>query len=206
MSLSIRPVRVEELQLAVKALKVKKVPGKGQIKYGIIQILRKRALLLSTLIFNAIQRVQYFPKQWKRISLLPSLSKVFERLLTSQLIEFMDDNKTIPDHQFRFRSDHSAIEQLHRVVNHILKAFDHREYCNGVFLDIQQAFDRVWHLGLLAKVKLALPANHSSVKEREFVRYLSNGPKVRYKCANLYFALKQENNFPIKIKIKIRKK
>lgn len=193
MSLSIRPVRVEELQLAVKALKVKKVPGKGQIKYGIIQILRKRALLLSTLIFNAIQRVQYFPKQWKRISLLPSLSKVFERLLTSQLIEFMDDNKTIPDHQFRFRSDHSAIEQLHRVVNHILKAFDHREYCNGVFLDIQQAFDRVWHLGLLAKVK-----------EREFVRYLSNGPKVRYKCANLYFALKQENNFPIKIKIKIK--
>lgn len=114
------------------------------------------------------------PSSYRPISLLPSLSKVFERLFTSRLVEYMDDNKTIPDHQFGFRSGHSTIEQLHRVVNHILKAFDHREYCNGAFLDIQQAFDRVWHLGLLAQVKQALPANHFSVirsflAEREFV-------------------------------------
>lgn len=38
------------------------------------------------------------------------------------------------------------------VVDHIVKPYDDKEYCNGVFVDVQQAFDRVWHKGLLAKV------------------------------------------------------
>lgn len=68
-------------------------------------------------------------------------------------------NKTIPSNQFDFQSGHDIIEQLHRVVNHILKAFCRREFCNGVFLGIQHAVNG-WHPESLAKAMLALPANH----------------------------------------------
>jgi len=51
-----------------------------------------------------------------------------------------------------------TVEQVHRLTKHILQAFDDKEYCNAVFIDMQQAFDRVWHDGLLSKVKKLFPA------------------------------------------------
>jgi len=46
---------------------------------------------------------------------------------------------------------------------HILQAFDDKEYCNAVFIDMQQAFDRVWHDGLLKKIKKLFPAPYYGV-------------------------------------------
>ena len=37
-------------------------------------------------------------------------------------------------------------------------SYDQWEYCNAVFVDIQEAFDRVWHTGLLTKLKTIFPA------------------------------------------------
>lgn len=63
---------------------------------------------------------------------------------------------TIPDFQFGFRTQHGTPEQLHRVVNFALEALERKEYAVAAFLDIQQAFDRVWHPGLLHKAKKIL--------------------------------------------------
>nr|XP_032289075.1 uncharacterized protein LOC6636874 isoform X4 [Drosophila virilis] len=57
---------------------------------------------------------------------------------------------------FGFRKQHGTPEQLHRVVNYALEAIEKKEYAVAVFLDIQQAFDRVWHPGLLYKAKRLL--------------------------------------------------
>lgn len=62
----------------------------------------------------------------------------------------------IPDFQFGFRTQHGTPEQLHRVVNFALEALERKEYAVAAFLDIQQAFDRVWHPGLLHKAKKIL--------------------------------------------------
>jgi hypothetical protein len=43
------------------------------------------------------------------------------------------------------------------VTNIINKVLDDRKYCAAVFLDVSQAFDRVWHSGLLYKIKQFLP-------------------------------------------------
>ena len=60
-------------------------------------------------------------------------------------------------HQFGFRKGHSTIHQCHRLTDTILKAFEDRKYCPAVFLDVSQAFDKVWHPGLLLKIKQTLP-------------------------------------------------
>jgi hypothetical protein len=49
------------------------------------------------------------------------------------------------------------------VVNKIKQSLEQKEYCAAVFLDIQQAFDRVWHNGLLHKLKTLLPNSHYMV-------------------------------------------
>src|SRR6476661_4848468 len=137
----------------------------------------KRIILF---IFNAILRLEYYPQKWKvslvtmipkpgkdhtkvesyrPISLLSNISKLFEKLLASKLTPILNENRCIPNHQFGFRREHSTIEQTHRIVNAIRKAFEEKKYCSALFIDVSQAFDKVWHEGLLHKLKQNLPAN-----------------------------------------------
>jgi len=45
----------------------------------------------------------------------------------------------------------------HRIVNHIRDSLEEKKMCASVFLDIEQAFDKVWHQGLLYKLRKKLP-------------------------------------------------
>ena len=66
-------------------------------------------------------------------------------------------NEKIPAHQSGFREYHSTTQQCHRIINEILKGLEEKQLCTAAFLDIQQAFDRVWHDSLLFKLKATLP-------------------------------------------------
>lgn len=144
-----------------------------------------------TTLFNAILRVGYFPDLWKisqvimihkpgkpvhgvtsyrPISLLPIISKLLEKCILHRMSQFIRENSIVPDHQFGFRKEHATIEQVHRVCRTIRKTFEKKEYCSAAFLDIQQAFDRVWHKGLLFKIKTLLPHPYYGLLKS----YLSN--------------------------------
>jgi hypothetical protein len=85
-------------------------------------------------------------------------------------MSIVNENNLIPNHQFEFRQHHGIIEQIHRLVNKINTAFEQKKYCSAAFLDISQAFDRVWHEDLLFEIKNTLPINFYT-----FIRsYLDN--------------------------------
>jgi len=63
----------------------------------------------------------------------------------------------IPDHQFGFQQAHGTIQQVHRLVEKINEALEYKSICSAAFLDISQAFDRVWHHGILFKIRKNLP-------------------------------------------------
>ena len=69
----------------------------------------------------------------------------------------MPKDKLLPLQQFGFREGHSTIEQCHRIVSHIRESLEEKKMCASVFLDIEQAFDEVWHQGLLYKLRTKLP-------------------------------------------------
>jgi hypothetical protein len=69
-----------------------------------------------------------------------------------------------PAHQFGFRKRHTTIEQTHRVVQRIHKALENKQYCSAAFLDMSQAFEKVWHTGLLYKLRQTLPLNYFFLK------------------------------------------
>jgi len=93
------------------------------------------------------------------ISLLPILSKLSEKLFLTRLKPILQETRIIPDHQFGFRQKHSTIQQVHRVTNviRVNKALENNKYCTAAFLDISQACDKVWHEGLLYKIKALFP-------------------------------------------------
>ncbi|CAK1547668.1 unnamed protein product [Leptosia nina] len=178
LSMPLRPVTPAEVKITINNLKPKKAPGFDLITAEVLKNLPKKGIVLLTILFNAILRLQYFPRLWKvsvvnmvakpgkpstevtsyrPISLLPLLSKVCEKLVLKRLLPVLEEQNVIPDHQFGFRSHHGTTEQIHRVAHTIRQAMERKEYCSAVFLDIQQAFDRVWHKGLLCKLKQHLP-------------------------------------------------
>jgi hypothetical protein len=67
---------------------------------------------------------------------------------------------SLVEHQFGFRPKHPTIEQIHRLIRGINDALDNRQYCSAAFLDISQAFEKVWHTGLLYKLRQSLPLNY----------------------------------------------
>lgn len=169
-----------EIQRAIKDLEPNKAPGFCLITAEVLKQLSRKAIVFLTQLFNAIMRIGYYPSIWKiseiimipkhgkpphlvssyrPISLLPVMSKLFEKIVLRRLNEILKINNTIPLHQFGFRRGHSTVEQVHRVADKIRDALEKKQYCSAVFLDVQQAFDKVWHQGLLFKIKSLLPHN-----------------------------------------------
>lgn len=184
----------------------KKSPGFDLITARILKELPKKGVQYLTQIFNAILRTGYYPLLWKvaqiilipkpgkpveevksyrPISLLSVMSKVFEKLLLDRLQPILVEKQLIPNHQFGFRQQHATTEQIHRVCNSINKALEEKQYCSAAFLDVSQAFDKVWHTGLLYKIRKVLPLNYflilkSYLSDRHFL------VKVKDQCTNLY--------------------
>jgi hypothetical protein len=78
----------------------------------------------------------------------------------------VENNRLIPNHQFGFRQRHSTTEQMHQIVQRINEALENKQYSSAAFLDISQAFDKVWHTGQVKlqvtsyKLRRSLPLNY----------------------------------------------
>jgi hypothetical protein len=70
----------------------------------------------------------------------------------------LGETPILPDHQFGFRQKHSTIEQVHRTTEIVRETFE-KQICSAAFLDITQAFDKVWHTGLLFNVRKIFPVH-----------------------------------------------
>ena len=92
---------------------------------------------------------------YRPVSLLLVLGKKLERLNFNSLFEFLHENSLLNENQSGFRSSDSCEYQHLSIVHDIYVSFDYNPPCDvrGIYLDISKAFDRVWHKGLIYKVK-----------------------------------------------------
>ena len=93
-----------------------------------------------------------FPKGYRPISLLSCLSKVLERVVTDRLTHLLESSSALTEQQFGFRKMRSTELALWTFVNAASHALQSRKKTVMLALDIQGAYDRVWHNGLLAKL------------------------------------------------------
>ena len=96
---------------------------------------------------------RFTAKNYRPVSLLSVVSKVFEKLVNSRIVDPLQNCGLFSDFQYGFRFSRSTVDLLTVVSDRIARAFSRFEATRAVVLDISKAFDRVWHAGLLHKVK-----------------------------------------------------
>ena len=92
---------------------------------------------------------------YRPISLLPICGKFFEKIIFHNLYSYLNVNNLITINQSGFRPGDSTTNQLLFLVDEIRQAFEDPKSLEvrAVFLDISKAFDKVWHDGLIFKLK-----------------------------------------------------
>lgn len=185
-NLEIKLVTPKEVNNMIKNLAKRKSPGYDLITGELLQNLPRKAIVKLTTLINATFRLKYVPSMWKvaevimipkpgkpphevtsyrPISLLPIIAKLFEKLLLRRLKPIIEDRELIPSYQFGFKEKHSTIDQIHRITNVIEKTLEEKKVCSTVFLDVAQAFDKVWHKGLIYKLSKMLPKQFVDILE-----------------------------------------
>ena len=86
---------------------------------------------------------------------MPVCGKIFEKIIFNSLFKYLEDNKLLNGNQSGFCPGDSCVHQLLSITHEIYKAFDANPSLEvrAVFLDLSKAFDKVWHGGLMYKLK-----------------------------------------------------
>ena len=89
---------------------------------------------------------------YRPISILPFISKIFEKLMCKRLNQFLTEHRIICKHQFGFRTGLSTSDAIVEFLDGVYDALDRGNALISVFLDFSRAFDTVNHRILLDKL------------------------------------------------------
>ena len=159
----------------IRNLNPNKAHGHDGISIRMVQLSCASIVKPLYLIFRHCIETSTFPLEWKKanvvpihkkgdkcnisnyhpISVLPICGKLFEKLIYHDLHKYLSINNILNSNQSGFRTGDSCANQIIEITHEILKSFDSNPTLEirGVFLDISKAFDKVWHDGLVFKLK-----------------------------------------------------
>lgn len=157
----------------IKSRANKKSCGNDNLPNTVLKKLGKRFVATLATLLNQAYNVGYFPNKWKEakiipilkqgqqptnpnnyrpISLLPCLSKIFERALCDVINHSCEDQQLFPDDQFGFRAGRSTIHPVTILQKEIVTKFMAKSPTVAITIDIQKAFDTTWIEGLIFKM------------------------------------------------------
>ena len=164
-----------EVKLILKSLPVGKATGPDGLSNRILSVLADELSIPICALFN--QSLQHgtvpdcfkethvcqilkggdpaVPSNYRPISLLSNLDKALERLVFTYLYNHFLDNNILASFQSSFRPGDPTVNQLAYLYDTFCHALDSGKEIRVVFCDISKAFDRVWHNGLIHKLKAA---------------------------------------------------
>lgn len=153
-------VSVSEVHNALKKLDTSKAAGPDQIVPFLLKLAADFIAEPLSQIFNLSLISKNIPKisksafvtpllkggeptnvnNYRPISKLCILAKLFERIISDQLKEFLESNNIL-SLQSGFRKQHSTITAALKVLNDLIEAMDSKKYCVALFIDLSKAFD-----------------------------------------------------------------
>ena len=169
--------RPGEVLAIIKKLANRKAPGPDDIPNILLKRLPLKTKVQLAYIIDAILKLQHFPSAWKQaiiipilkpgkngadpnsyrpISLLNTLSKVAERVILVRLKTIERKLKIKQDEQFGFREHLSTELPVAKLGQDVVTGYNKQQNTVLLLLDMEKAFDTVWHEGLLHKLKNVL--------------------------------------------------
>lgn len=192
-----------ELELIIKKLKNKSSAGFDTITNKLLKQLPHQYITEITRLFNASLKTNHIPDNWKHatiivipkpnkdhskvesyrpISLLNTLSKLLERIIYKRLENWLTVNKIISKFQSGFRRCRQTKDHIIRIIQQVQASFNQNQKLGAVFIDLERAFDSVWHAGLLHKLN-----------ELKIPPYI--GKWIKSYLSNRTFRVKINNNY-----------
>ena len=115
-------------------------------------------------------------KNYRPISNLSFLSKLLERIVLKQIIEYLNNFNLFPEYQSAYRTSHSTETTLLDISNHILQALDSGNLSLLALLDLSSAFDTIDHNILLKRLSHSYGINETILMW--ISSYLSNRSQI----------------------------
>ena len=166
-------VNENEVLDQIKCLDIGKSTGHDGISPRMLKEAGHTIVHSLTHLFNMSMKYGSFPDTWKKanvipifkkgdkdnannyrpISVLPIISKIFERIIFKHVYNHLHVNRLISKHQSGFQPNESTVNQLAFMYHEFSEALDRKKDVRIVFCDVSKAFDKVWHLGIIFKLK-----------------------------------------------------
>ena len=196
---ALKSIHAEQIREAVGKLKASKSFGHDGFSSYFLKLVIPVIEDSLVYIFNTSLETSQFPDPWtiarvspifkdgekteksnyRPISVLPVVSRLFEKLVFSQLYQYLNTNCFINSNQSGFRELHSTVTCLLKNTDDSYNGLDTGNLAGMVFLDLKKAFDTVDHQILCRKLE------SYGILHRElawFGSYLSN--RVQYYTVN----------------------
>jgi ribonuclease HI len=174
-SLSVPPISPSELAESIASLNSSASPGLDGISPGLLSLAAPIIHPLLLTVLNNALSCSYFPSQWRHakvkvipklnkanyslpssyrpISIVCSLSKVFEKIILSRLQWLAKSYDWLHDHQHGFREAKSTETAAHQLVSFVEEGFERGHTSAVAFIDIQSAFDKASHLAITSALR-----------------------------------------------------
>ena len=155
-------VKNDEIISLVRKIIPSKATGSDGISGQMLLLCDDSAILPLKIIFSNILSTSIYPDLWKIANVTPIFKKGDKQLIKNYrpisllpICGYLTANRLITKNQSGFRPGDSTTNQLLYLVDEIHQGFDSAECfeVRAVFLDISKAFDKVWHDGLIFKLK-----------------------------------------------------
>ena len=192
----LKAVHPETVEQILSNLKNSKSCGLDSIDTYCLKLAGQHIIPALTHIVNLSIETQQFPTKWKTakiiplhkkddplnpknyrpVAILPILSKILEKAVFIQMIDYMDTNHLLHPNHHGFRAGHSTTGLI-QMYDSWVEAIDRDQYTGACFLDLSAAFDIVDHPLLLEKLKLY---GFSDTSLQWFSSYLSGRSQTVY--------------------------
>ena len=167
------PYGKAEISNSINSLKMKKASGRDLMTNEMLKWLPNSHVITLLNIFNSSWENAILPIGWKEadilpfpkpgkdlsmpssyrpISLLSCTGKLMEKMVTTRLNWFLESSYLLPTAQCGFRTGRCTVDVLIQFENEIQIGFKSRKVMLAVFFDIEKAFDKASHIGILYKL------------------------------------------------------